>query len=554
MKDIKKVIAYILLIVMLISFAGCAGKHGNNITLSPDKTLAPLEETEVPEETDEVTEPPVSGELISNELDGMTEREKVLFLASEIDKFTYTERYEKFRMNASLAGNDFGTTDVNYKYSNSRVINEINIGKDSYIRHSDLSSKEEGELYDEEYYFTYKQTDGYINGYMYTSYDPMRNSPYNSVSLKSPISLDDYRKYIADYPDGFPLFDVDKEYAGASVSVVPHITGTKWVIMYEFADEIPAEIEAHVTSVTKNNFTRFFPEKVTAEITVDILTHAIEQIKCNAVYKTAKDTGESLTLTLELSSQISDKAKKNVSYTPTDFDLYTLTDDIRYISYTIKDLHKLFYCFGNNSFQIKDTIKSTKNGVFQHESTYSDTVSYGIKNGYFVFLIDGHTRYMQSDTYYASADYVIKYNGKSFSESVEGKTTEEDTTEQDARYYISSVFNSTYLTSDEVKSVKVTKKDNGEAEVELELFFYDIRDYIYDYLGFTPKAFEIVNETLTLKITFDEGDKMKNLTYILLGEYKRDEAVIKFSQNTTISDIKEADISRIPVFTHDAEL
>ena len=91
MNNSMRMIAAILLFVMLISLVACTEKGTNDkITLSPNKTLPPLDETEEPEQTDEITEPPVSGELISNELDGMTERQKVEFLASEIDKFTYT--------------------------------------------------------------------------------------------------------------------------------------------------------------------------------------------------------------------------------------------------------------------------------------------------------------------------------------------------------------------------------------------------------------------------------------------------------------------------------
>ena len=97
-------IAAILIFLMLISLTACTEKGSNDkVTLSPNKTLPPLAETDKPEDTDEITEPPVSGELISNELDGMTEREKVMFLATEIDKFTYTERYEKLRANYTIA-------------------------------------------------------------------------------------------------------------------------------------------------------------------------------------------------------------------------------------------------------------------------------------------------------------------------------------------------------------------------------------------------------------------------------------------------------------------
>lgn len=556
MNNSMRMIAAILLFVMLISLVACTEKGTNDkITLSPNKTLPPLDETEEPEQTDEITEPPVSGELVSNELDGMTERQKVEFLASEIDKFTYTERYEKLRANYTIAGNDYGTTDYNFKFSITRTINEKDIGKDSYARHSDLYSRQEGKSYGENFLFSYIQTDGYSNGYMYRLYDPMKSSPYNTVRLKSPVKLDDYREYIQRCTDGFPTFDPDKEYAGANVSVVPFITGTKWVITYEFTDEIPEEIENYVFNIAGNRFVRFTPQKVTAEITVDILTHAVEGMKCDAVYKTAKDAGESLTLTLSLDSQISAKAKENVNYTPTNFDSYTQSGDLRYIQYTLNDINKLAYCHGNNSFSLNTSMKMTKNGVFLKEINYSDTVSYGFKRGYFVFLLDGEVRYMEGDSYYENTNRTSKYNGKTFSETINGKkTTEEDNSEQSAKIYVTSAFNYVPLSEKDIKSIKVTEMSNGETSVEIEHYFYDGHDYLHANLGFVPKGFEIVKETLTLKITFDEGDKIKNFTYILLGEYNRDGAVIKFTQNTFVSDIKEADLSKIPVFTHDSEL
>ena len=380
-------------------------------------------------------------------------------------------------------------------------------------------------------------------------------SPYNTVRQKSPVKLDDYREYILRCPDGFPAFDPDKEYAGANVSVVPFITGTKWVITYEFTDEIPEEIENYVFNIAGNRFVRFTPQKVTAEITVDILTHAVEGMKCDAVYKTAKESGESLTLTLSLDSQISAKAKEDVDYTPENSDSYTQSGDLRYIHYTLNDISKLAYCYGNNSFLANTTIKMTKNGVFQKEINFSDTASYGFKKGYFVFLIDGKYRYMEGDSYYENSDRTLKYNGKTFSETINGKkTTEEDCTEQSAKIYVTSAFNYVPLSEKDIKSIKVTEMSNGETSVEIEHYFYDGHDYLHANLGFVPKGFEIVKETLTLKITFDKGDKIKNFTYILLGEYNRDGAVIRFTQNTFVSDIKEADLTKVPVFTHDSEL
>lgn len=549
-------IAAVLLFVMLISLAACTEKGTNGtVTLSPNKTLPPLDETDRPEETDEITEPPVSGELISNELDGMTERQKVEFLASEIDKFTYTERYEKLRVNYSIAGNDYGTTDYNFKHTVTRTINEKDIGKDSYARHSDLYSREEGESYNENFLFSYIQTDSYSNGYMYRLYDPMKKSPYNTVRQKSPVKLDDYREYILRCPDGFPAFDPDKEYAGANVSVVPFITGTKWVITYEFTDEIPEEINNFVFGIAGNRFIRFTPQKVTAEITVDILTHAVEGMKCDAVYKTAKDAGESLTLTLSLDSQISAKAKEDVDYTPENSDSYTQSGDLRYIHYTLNDINKLSYCYGDNSFSMNATLKMTTNGVFQKEINYSDTVSYGFKKGYFVFLIDGKYRYMEGGSYYENADRISKYNGKTFSEAINGnKVAEEDNSEQNAKVYVTSAFNYVPLSEKDIRSIKVTEMSNGEKAVEIEHFFYDGHDYLHANLGFVPKGVEIVKETLTLKITFDESDKIKNFTYILVGEYNKDGAVIKFTQNTFVSDITKADLTKIPVFSHDSEL
>jgi hypothetical protein len=41
---------------------------------------------------------------------------------------------------------------------------------------------------------------------------------------------------------------------------------------------------------------------------------------------------------------------------------------------------------------------------------------------------------------------------------------------------------------------------------------------------------------------------------MLSGEYNRDGAVIRYTQNTLVSDIKEADLTKVPVFTHDSEL
>ena len=95
---------------------------------------------------------------------------------------------------------------------------------------------------------------------------------------------------------------------------------------------------------------------------------------------------------------------------------------------------------------------------------------------------------------------------------------------------------------------------NGETSVEIEHYFYDGHDYLHSSLGFVPKGFEIVKETLTLKITFDESDKIKNFSYMLSGEYNRDGAVIRYTQNTLVSDITKADLTKIPVFTHDSEL
>ena len=548
-------IAAILIFLMLISLTACTEKGSNDkVTLSPNKTLPPLAETDKPEDTDEITEPPVSGELISNELDGMTEREKVMFLATEIDKFTYTERYEKLRANYTIAGNDYGATDYNFKYTVTQTINEKDIGKDSYARHSDLSSREEGKSYGDNYLFSYFLTESYSNGYMYRFYDPMKASPYNTVRMKSPVKLEDYREYILQCPDGFPAFELGKEYAGANVSVVPFITGTKWVITYEFTDEIPEEIENFVFDITGNRFIRFTPQKVTAEITVDILTHAVEGMKCDAVYKTAKDAGESLTLTLSLESQISAKAKENVEYIPVNSDSYTPSGDLRYIQYALNDINKLTYCYGDNSFSLNTDTKMTKNGVFQKETSYSDTVSYGFKKGYFVFLSDSKYKYIEG-TYYENADITAKYNGKTFSEEINGKTvTEEDHPEQSAKLYVTSAINYVPFSVKDIKSIKVTETSNGEKVVEIEHYFYDGHDYLHENLGFVPKGFEIVKETLTLKITFDESDKIKNFTYILVGEYNRDGAVIRFTQSTFVSDITKSDLTKVPVFTHDSEL
>lgn len=550
-----RMIAAILIFLMLISLVACTEKGTTgSVTLSPSKTLPPLAETDKPEDTDEITEPPVSGELISNELDGMTEREKVMFLATEIDKFTYTERYEKLRANYTIAGNDYGATDYNFKYTVTQTINEKDIGKDSYARHSDLSSREEGKSYGDNYLFSYFLTESYSNGYMYRLYDPMKASPYNTVRMKSPVKLEDYREYILQCPDGFPAFELGKEYAGANVSVVPFITGTKWVITYEFTDEIPEEIENFVFDITGNRFIRFTPQKVTAEITVDILTHAVEGMKCDAVYKTAKDAGESLTLTLSLESQISAKAKENVEYIPINSDSYTPSGDLRYIQYALNDINKLTYCYGDNSFSLNTDTKMTKNGVFQKETSYSDTVSYGFKKGYFVFLSDSKYKYIEG-TYYENADITAKYNGKTFSEEINGKTvTEEDHPEQSAKLYVTSAINYVPFSVKDIKSIKVTETSNGEKVVEIEHYFYDGHDYLHENLGFVPKGFEIVKETLTLKITFDESDKIKNFSYMLSGEYNRDGAVIRYTQNTLVSDIKEADLTKVPVFTHDSEL
>ena len=556
MNNSVKMIAAMLLLVMLISLVACTEKGTNGkVTLSPNKTPPPFAETEEPDKTDEITETPVSGEVISNELDGMTEREKVEFLASEIEKFTYTERYEKLIANYSIAGNDYGTTNYNFKHTVTRIINEKDIGKDSYARHSDLSSREEGRSYGENFLFSYILTESYSNGYMYRLYDPMKRSPYNTVRQKSPVRLDDYREYVLRCSDGFPSFELDKEYAGASVSVAPYITGTKWVITYEFTDEIPKEIDDFVFNIAGNRFVKFTPQKVTAKITVDILTHAVESMKCDAVYKTAKDAGESLTLTLSLDSQISAKAKEDVNYTPTNSDSYTESGDLRYIKYALNDINKLTFCQGDSSFSQNTSMKMTKNGVFQKEINYSDTVSYGFKKGYFVFLSEGKYRYMEGDSYYENADRTLKYNGKAYSEVINGKSiTEEDISEQSAKLCITSAFNYVPFSEKDIKSIKVTEMSNGETSVEIEHYFYDGHDYLHESVGFVPKGFEINKETLTVRITFDADDKLKDFTYTLFGEYNRDGAVIRFTQNTFVSDITKANLTRIPVFTHDSEL
>ena len=143
MKRIRMMTAALLLLATALSLTSCFYIKGTLPNLDW-LTATPSDETDEPWETEELTATPESGELISNELDGMTEREKVEFLASEIGKFTYTERYERTRTELSVVSCEASEPEVNETLSTIRRINEKNVGRDTYVRHSHVASKEEG--------------------------------------------------------------------------------------------------------------------------------------------------------------------------------------------------------------------------------------------------------------------------------------------------------------------------------------------------------------------------------------------------------------------------